>query len=162
LDGEAYKQIETTKFLWQQLYPSRDDLGILEPIIGPWYKSLENPLQAQKQILKELLSKYAETGYGKKFGAQNIGGIEDYQAKMPIINYTGMQPYLAEIQNGNYQAFLSEPAETWVMTRGSTGKKSKVLPATQTHLKQIFSCGARGLINFALRKQDFGVFSGLF
>ncbi len=143
------------------MYPSRDDLGILEPIIGPWYTSLENPLQTQKQVLQDLLAKYAQTGYGKKYGAQNISTIEDYQAKIPIINYAGMQPYLAEIQKGNYQAFLSEPAETWVMTRGSTGKKSKVLPATQTHLKQIFSCGARGLINFALRKQNFEVFTGI-
>ncbi len=143
------------------MYPSHDDLGILEPIIGPWYTSLKNPLDAQKEVLKELLEKYSQTEYGKKFGAQNIKNIEDYETKMPIINYAKMQPYLAQIQNGNYQAFLSEPAETWVMTRGSTGKQSKVLPATQTHLKQIFTCGARGLINFALRKQNFDVFTGV-
>jgi hypothetical protein len=143
------------------MYPSSDDLGILEPFIGPWYVSLKNPKEAQKKVLKELLEKYAQTENGKKYGAQNISTIEDYQAKMPIINYAGMQPYLAEIQKGNYQAFLSEPAETWVMTRGSTGKQSKVLPATQTHLKQIFSCGARGLINFAVRKQNFDVFTGV-
>ncbi len=143
------------------MYPSRDDLGILEPIIGPWYTSLENPLEAQKRVLKELLESYAKTDYGKEFQAHNIDTIEDYQAKMPIINYADMQPHLKEIQSGNYQAFLSEPAETWVMTRGSTGKQSKVLPATQTHLKQIFTCGARGLINFALRKQNFDVFTGV-
>lgn len=143
------------------MFPSRDDLGILEPIIGPWYTSLEHPRQAQNHVLKELLEKYAQTDYGRKHSAQTISSIEDYQAKIPIIDYAVMQPYLAEIQNGNYQAFLSEPAETWVMTRGSTKKQSKVLPATQTHLKQIFTCGARGLINFALRKQNFDVFTGV-
>jgi hypothetical protein len=45
------------------------------------------------------------------------------------------------------------------MTRGSTGK-AKVLPATQTHLKQVFTCGARALINYALRKKNFEVFTG--
>jgi len=45
------------------------------------------------------------------------------------------------------------------MTRGSTGK-SKVLPATQTHLKQIYSCGARGLINYAVKRKNFEVFLG--
>jgi hypothetical protein len=143
------------------MYPSHDELGILEPIIGPWYNSLKNPNESQKQVLTGLLEKYAQTEYGKKFDAQNIQGIKDYQTKMPIINYAGMQPYIAQIQSGNYQAFLSEPPETWVMTRGSTGKQSKVLPATQTHLKQIFTCGARGLINFALRKQNFDVFTGV-
>jgi hypothetical protein len=69
-------------------------------------------------------------------------------------------PYFAQVKEGNYKAILPEPPECWVMTRGSTGK-SKVLPATQTHLKQIFTCGARGLINYALRRKNFEVFTGV-
>jgi hypothetical protein len=143
------------------MLPNRGELGILEPIIGSWYTSLENPLQAQVQVLQDLLKKYALTEYGKKFGVQDVANIADYHEKIPIINYQGMLPYIAEIQRGNYSAFLPEPAEHWVMTRGSTGKQSKVLPATQTHLKQIFTCGARGLINYALRTQNFDVFTGV-
>ncbi len=45
------------------------------------------------------------------------------------------------------------------MTRGSTGT-SKVLPATKTHLKQIYSCGARALINYALRTKNYELFTG--
>jgi hypothetical protein len=142
------------------MMPKRDDLGILEPIIGSWYTSLENPQKAQEQILQDLLKKYGLSDYGKSHGAQEIAGIADYQAKFPIINYQGLLPYMAQVQKGDYQAFLPEPPECWVMTRGSTGK-SKVLPATQTHLKQIFTCGARGLINYALRKQNFDVFTGV-
>jgi hypothetical protein len=110
--------------------------------------------------LQDLLKKYVLTDYGKNHGAQEIAGIADYQAKFPIINYQDLLPYMAQVQKGDYQAFLPEPPECWVMTRGSTGK-SKVLPATQTHLKQIFTCGARGLINYALRKQNFDVFTGV-
>jgi hypothetical protein len=63
------------------------------------------------------------------------------------------------VKEGNYNVILAEPPECWVMTRGSTGR-AKVLPATQTHLKQIFTCGARALINYALRKKSFEVFTG--
>jgi hypothetical protein len=63
------------------------------------------------------------------------------------------------VKNGNYEAILPEQPECWVMTRGSTGR-AKVLPATPTHLKQIFTCGARALINYALRKKNFEVFTG--
>jgi phenylacetate-coenzyme A ligase PaaK-like adenylate-forming protein len=45
------------------------------------------------------------------------------------------------------------------MTRGSTGP-AKVLPATKTHLEQIFTCGARALINYVLRKKDFALLTG--
>ena len=46
------------------------------------------------------------------------------------------------------------------MTRGSTGN-SKVLPVTQTHLKQIYSCGTGGLINYAAQKKNYKVFLGV-
>jgi phenylacetate-coenzyme A ligase PaaK-like adenylate-forming protein len=45
------------------------------------------------------------------------------------------------------------------MTRGSTGP-AKVLPATKTHLEQIFTCGARALINYAIRKKDLELLTG--
>ena len=142
------------------MMPDEDALNsILQPIIGPWYDSLENPQKAQEQVLRELLKKYAETDYGKSHGASEINGVADDQISFPIIDYKGLLPYFAQVKDGNYKAILPEPPECWVMTRGSTGR-AKVLPATQAHLKQIFTCGARALINYALRKKNFEVFTG--
>ncbi len=142
------------------MMPDEDTINsILQPIIGPWYDSLKNPQKAQEQILSELLEKYAETDYGKSHSAPDITGIADYQKNFPVIDYKGLLPYFAQVQEGNYNVILAEPPECWVMTRGSTGR-AKVLPATQTHLKQIFTCGARALINYALRKKNFEVFTG--
>jgi hypothetical protein len=45
------------------------------------------------------------------------------------------------------------------MTRGSTGA-SKIIPATQTHLSQILTLGARGLVNFSLKRKDVEVLQG--
>ncbi len=142
------------------MMPDEDSLNsILQPIIGPWYKSLENPQKAQEQVLGELVREYTKTDYGKSHNASEIGGITDYQKSFPAIDYEGLLPYLAEAKEGNYKAILPEPPECWVMTRGSTGR-AKVLPATPTHLKQIFTCGARALINYALRRKNFEVFTG--
>jgi hypothetical protein len=134
--------------------------NILRPYIQPWYDSIENPQKAQEQVLVELLQKYRSTEYGAVHNASQISDINNYQANFPIINYSGLIPYLKKVKELRYEVFLPEPPETWVMTRGSTGK-SKVLPATQTHLKQIFSCGARGLINYAVRKKKYEVFLGV-
>jgi hypothetical protein len=133
--------------------------SILRPIIGPWYEALENPGKAQRQVLYDLLKKYGTTDYGIDHNALHITEVNEYQAGFPIIDYKGLLPYISEARNGNYRAILPEPPECWVMTRGSTGK-SKVLPATQTHLKQIFSCGARALVHYGLRKENFEVFMG--
>jgi len=142
------------------MMPDEDSLNsILHPIIGPWYESLENPQKAQVQVLGELIKEYAKTDYGKSHHASEIEGISDYQENFPAIDYKGLLPYLAEAKEGNYKAILPEPPECWVMTRGSTGR-AKVLPATPAHLKQIFTCGARALINYALRKKNFEVLTG--
>jgi len=142
------------------MLPSIENVNdALKPIIGPWYESLYNPQKAQEQTLFELLKKYEVSRYGKQHKAAQIASIQEYQKCFPIINYQTMLPYLAEVKAGNYQALLPEPPTCWVMTRGSMGQ-SKVLPATQSHLKQIFSCGARALVHYALQRQNFDVFTG--
>ena len=142
------------------MFPEDESISsILRPIIGPWYESLDNPQKAQEQILYDLVKKYGNTDYGTSHNAPQIAGIADYQANFPIIDYKALLPYLAQAKEGNCKAILPEPPECWVMTRGSTGK-SKVLPATPTHLKQIFTCGARALVHYALRTKNFEVFTG--
>ena len=134
--------------------------NILKPFIQPWYDSLDDPAKAQEKVLVDLLSKYSTTEYGKKHQASKLKNIAEYQTNFPIIDYAGLVPYFKQIKEANYLKFLFEPPECWVMTRGSTGK-SKVLPATQTHLKQIFNCGARAIINYAIRKKSYDVFLGV-
>jgi hypothetical protein len=134
-------------------------LGSFQAIIGPWYESLENPQESQEKVLRTLLKEYDKTEYGSTFQAAEISGIPQYQSSFPTVSYQELLPYIAKVKEGKYQAFLSEPPECWVMTRGSTGA-SKVLPATKTHLKQIFSCGARALVHHAVRTENLDVFTG--
>ncbi len=143
------------------MLPDEDPINsILLPYVQPWYDSISNPQKAQEQVLADLVSKYAQTEYGAAHKAAEIRSIEDYQDDFPIINYSKLTPHLIQVKEQNFKAFLPEPPQCWVMTRGSTGS-SKVLPATPTHLKQIYSCGARGLINFAVRKKNYEVFLGV-
>ncbi|MDH5771266.1 MAG: GH3 auxin-responsive promoter family protein, partial [Candidatus Bathyarchaeota archaeon] len=107
----------------------------------------------------ELVKEYEKTRYGKSHHASEIKEIADFRANFPIIDYMGLNPYLAEVQKGDYAAILPEPLVCWVMTRGSTGP-GKVLPATKTHLGQIFTCGARALVNHVLRKRDLELLTG--
>lgn len=128
-------------------------------LVHPWYHSLENPAQAQNQVLLNLLRHYEKTEYGQKYSADGIATLKGYQQSFPKLDYDQLQPYLNKTREGDFRAFLSEPPLCWVMTRGSTGV-SKLLPATKTHLEQIFSCGARALVNHVLRKNDLSLLTG--
>jgi len=134
-------------------------LSIFQPLIGSWYESLKNPEESQKQVLSNLINGYQKTRYGKSHHASEVKEIRDFRTNFPIIDYRGLNPYLAEVEKGSYDAILPEPLLCWVMTRGSTGP-AKVLPATKAHLEQIMTCGARALINHAIRRKDYELLVG--
>jgi len=135
------------------------DLGIFESIVGSWYESLKDPELQQKQVLVDLVREYSKTLYGQSHHASEIEDIKSFRKNFPIIDYRGLSAYFDEAIKGNYKAVLPEPVLCWVMTRGSTGT-AKVLPATKTHIEQIFTCGARALVNYVIRKKDFEIFNG--
>jgi hypothetical protein len=146
------------------LLPESDEYidanSVLQSFVNPWYESLKNPSGTQQKALIELLKGYEKTDYGKSHGADKVSSIPQYQAAFPIVDYEALKPYFGQVRAGNYRSFLPEPPETWVMTRGSTGKQSKVIPATATHLRQIYLCGARAIIHFAMRNEKFEVLTG--
>jgi hypothetical protein len=141
------------------MFPQEHDLGIFQPILGSWYESLKNPAETQSRVLRQLLKQYEKTRYGRDHHASETDEIKAFRTNFPVMDYARLSPYLAEIQKGDYNVILPEPLVCWVMTRGSTGK-AKVLPTTQTHLEQIFLCGARALTNHILRKNNFDLLDG--
>jgi hypothetical protein len=107
----------------------------------------------------KLTGEYGKTEYGIDHSASAIRDAADFRACFPTLNYSQLESYLNRVKRGDYSAILSEPPLCWVMTRGSTGT-SKVLPATKTHLEEVFFCGARAFINYVLKKRDFGILTG--
>ncbi len=146
------------------MQPDKDEYmdasSVLQSFVGPWYTSLESPAKAQQMALQNLLESYEKTEYGSSHGAKEISNIADYRARFPVSNYYSLQPHFKRVHEGDFAAFLSEAPECWVMTRGSTGHHSKVIPATPTHLRQIFLCGARAIVHFAKRTEKYEVLTG--
>ncbi len=134
-------------------------MEFLKGIVDPWYESLKNPAGSQQDVLSDLLRQYEKTQYGQTHNADKITNPEDFRQQFPAIDYKGLNPYLEAVRTSDYLVILPEPPLTWVMTRGSTGR-AKILPATETHLELILSCGARAFINQALRKNDTELLTG--
>ena len=132
---------------------------LLRQLVDPWYQSLADPAAAQEATLRELLNGYAKTEYGKKRSASSVRDIADYGRFFPVVSYAGLAPEIEELKRGNYSSLLPEPVRSWAMTRGSTGR-AKLFPATETHLSQVLTVGARALVNFVLRTGDESILDG--
>jgi phenylacetate-coenzyme A ligase PaaK-like adenylate-forming protein len=135
------------------------EIEIFQQIVDPWYTALRNPRESQRLVLSDLVKAYDRTRYGRSCHASEVNDVADFRDNFPILDYADLNPYFSEVKQGDYAAILPGPLVCWVMTRGSTGL-AKVLPATKTHLEQIFTCGARALVNYALRKKDVEVLTG--
>ena len=86
------------------MLPDEDSINsILQPYIQPWYDSIENPQKAQEQVLADLVQKYGSTEYGANHNASQIKSIADYRANFPIINYSGLIPYLKQVKERSLQ-----------------------------------------------------------
>ena len=129
--------------------------AVLQNIVDPWYASLKDPQKAQQDAFEYLVERYARTEYGKKYSAETISSISEFQARFPVSTYATLKPYFDDLQKGkrNYDCLFPEPVAGWVMTRGTTGNAPKVLPTNETHLSQILFAGARAIVNFALKKK---------
>ena len=133
--------------------------SLIESFLQPWYKSLNDPAQTQERVLQGLIEGYRKTRYGRDHGASEVSNLKDFRERFPLITYQGLKPYLDEVLKGNFEALLPEQPSAWVMTRGSTGQP-KLIPATKTHLEQIFECGARAFLNYIIKRKDFQLLQG--
>ncbi|HML01761.1 MAG TPA: GH3 auxin-responsive promoter family protein [Candidatus Bathyarchaeia archaeon] len=152
---------ETFNIVWvTRMFSSVDALPApFQQVLGPWYGSLNDPGATQQAILLKLLKAYEKTEYGQTHAAARMQTILDFRSNFPRMSYKDLKPYLEEVKRGKYTAILPEPPVCWVMTRGSTGV-AKVFPTTQTHLQQILQCGARALLNYAVKKNDWEILTG--
>ena len=141
------------------MIPDQKAFDLIHGIVRPWYESVQNTKETQENVLRKLTEGYRKSRYGKSYFSSQVQTIDEFRSSFPIVRYSDLNPFLIEVQRGDYSALLPEPVVCWVMTRGSTGP-SKVLPATKTHLEQIFACGARALANHVLRKRDFTLLAG--
>lgn len=101
--------------------------------------SLDAPAATQKQLLLDMLRCNEETVFGKQHGFAHIRSAEDYQAAVPLRDYTDFEPYISRICAGEAAVLTAEPVLLLEPTGGSCSG-SKLIPYT-AGLKRQFQRG---------------------
>ena len=134
--------------------------AMIQALLQPWQQAVEDPSEAQRQVLQRLLEGYAETDYGARRGAAQISSIEDYRTAFPIVTYQDLQPVLRRVMEGETAALLAEPVEGWALTRGATGKASRYIPMTRSDLALRARYSPRALLNYVHRTGRYDILDG--
>ena len=139
---------------------SRDEVAaLLHAFLEPWQKAVENPLEAQREVLNSLLKGYARTDYGARHGAEHIDSTDDYRRAFPVITYEDCKPLIERVMAGDVGLLLHEEPLGWAITRGTTRGESKFIPMTPTDIAMRVSAG-RAVMNYAVSKGCYDLFEG--
>ncbi len=133
---------------------------MIQRFLQPWHASVQNPQQAQEQVLHQLLQTYAQTGYGREHGAGQIETIADYRRAFPQMSYEQYKPLFDRVMAGEVGLLLCEEPIGWAITRGTTKGENKFIPMTRTDLEMRVSAG-RAMLNYVAATRRFDLFAGV-
>ena len=103
---------------------SPDPKAMLTQMLEPWHQGVADPGPTQAQGLQRYLQDYAQTEYGKGYGAGSVQDIDDYRCAFPIVTYDELKPTIERVMAGEDELLLSEPPVGWAITRGTTQGES--------------------------------------
>lgn len=107
-----------------------------------------NPLEAQKDVLKELLDKAKDTAFGKYYGFYDILEAADIQRafaeRIPYFDYHKMETqWWCQTQKGIKDVTWPGVPHYFARSSGTTGKTSKKIPVTEEMIDAIQNAGIK-------------------
>jgi hypothetical protein len=92
------------------------------------------PREVQEALLKSILTKQANTAFGRDHGFGCIRSVADFRKQLPVAPYDYFEPYLARVRNGETNALLADDRVLmFALTSGTTAAR-KTIPITPRYL----------------------------
>jgi hypothetical protein len=92
-------------------------------------RAVREPQFAQRRKLRALITRNANTAFGKAHGFDEIRGYKDFTRRVPLSDYSAFEPWIDRIRRGEKNVLTREPVTHLVPTSGSTGAR-KLIPFT--------------------------------
>jgi hypothetical protein len=120
-------------------------------------RALRAPAVTQNEKLFALLKKNSQTAFGRAHCFQNISTYEEFIQRVPLSDYSALEPWITRICGGEPAVLTHEPITHLVPTSGSTGAR-KLIPFTRA-LQADFNAAVAPWM-FDLCRQSPGIIGG--
>ena len=110
-------------------------------------KWVENPIDAQHRVFKELIGKAANTKFGKAHGFHRISSHGDFVREVPIRDYEALKPYVEEVVAGKPDILWPGKPEYFAKTSGTTSG-AKYIPITASSIKNQVNASRNAILNY--------------
>jgi hypothetical protein len=120
-------------------------------LASPFSLNQKNALKQQTKTLKKLLTKAAETEYGKtyKFGevVESKFTLRKYQQNVPISEYKTIHDWWQRAYNGEENITWPGKIEYFALSSGTSEGASKYIPVSDDMIKSITKAGLRQMVS---------------
>jgi hypothetical protein len=119
------------------------------------------PHEVQEETLLKLVEKAKDTAYGRTFGFDEITSIPQFQAKVPIIDYEKVKPFVERLRRGEENLLWPSEIKWFAKSSGTTSDKSKFIPVTRDALEECHFRGGKDVLAiYTDLYPDSSIFSG--
>lgn len=98
--------------------------------------AINNPIETQYALLKELIEKGKYTSYGKEFSYHTINSPQAFQNQVPVCTYEQLYPHIAQSLQGTPQVLWPTPIKWFAKSSGTTNDRSKYIPVSAEALEE--------------------------
>ncbi|KAL6642206.1 hypothetical protein ACP70R_020387 [Stipagrostis hirtigluma subsp. patula] len=86
----------------------------------------------QERVLADILGRNAGTEYLAKCGLAGATDRAAFRAKVPLVTYEDLRPYIRRIADGDHSAVLSgHPVHEFIISTGTSGGEAKLFPTVK-------------------------------
>jgi len=107
---------------------------------------LTNPLDAQREVLQDLVTHAQHTEFGRKYGFHELFNIRAFKQRIPIQEYNDIKPYIERLMKGEQNLLWDTPVYWFAKSSGTTSDKSKFIPVTEESLEDCHYQGAKDVL----------------
>lgn len=106
-----------------------------------------NPIETQRDTLKELLRTAQNTEYGQQYDFHSLTTPEQYRERLPIVHYEDINELIRQTMNGKQNILWPEEIKWFAKSSGTTDAKSKFIPVSPSSLENCHFRGGRDVVS---------------
>jgi len=105
-----------------------------------------NPVDAQREVLQDLVTSAQYTEFGRKFNFHELFNIKTFKQAIPVHEYDDLKPYIERIMQGEQNVLWNTPIYWFAKSSGTTSDKSKFIPISEESLEECHFKGAKDVL----------------
>lgn len=108
---------------------------------------VENPIQTQERVFKEIIKKASRTNFGKDHDFSAIQSHADFVKNVPIRDYEGLKGYVKKVVAGKENILWPGKPLYFAKTSGTTSG-AKYIPITAESIKHQVEASRNAILNY--------------